>query len=900
MEEEEGESRLHREPGEPFSGDGNLGFKRVSPCKTPSVGHRSLETFCLPAPPCVCANRHGSPPPLPPPVPSLPPGLPAKGSSPLRARASDVFKCCLARFLMTKLPVYVPVGRRPRNLVLSVCDFKLHQQAGPAGGSFRAGAAPPEASSGPPGRVGCKLIVGRGTQLLLHGGADETGCYGDLHAIELEKAACTELLVGGFSKPTGRYGHSLCAHGEVAILFGGLAEAESATQQLKLDELEWMQPETEGQAPQPRAFHAAAICEDALLIFGGVLDSAFSEARNDLHLLDLNAWRWAEACGEERQRTEEASTEELSANGVSEDLRFILRGASPAPRYGHAMARVPKKNRCIMFGGEEDGGTLWCLDLNFAYHGPRSSNSSNKNLLPGGNVNLLQKVEASWSRIETYRTGPQSRRFHSLALIGAERLVIFGGVAVSKPQDPTGFYVLDLNACRWRRPMYEGSACLSGAGEAVLHDKLILFGGASVTHSIRHLSGSPAPAEAKDASNLPGAYRDICRYADLCTARGSDPPGDASISSNTGVRSSSSITGRLLFLSVLEIKDGMSAEEYRFKLVTVGDSGVGKSCLLLRFVQDEFTDSHVCTIGVDFRSVSTMARGRLCTLQLWDTAGQERFSGVTGNYYRSADGFVLVYDATRRESFEHLNKWVAQIKEHHALGPSTVLLLVGNKADLEEEIAVSEEEGRRFAESLGAFFTLASAKTSANVDSAFLLMASKLAEKRRNAVHAAAAPPGSTADAGTATGESGGRDSAVSLVESPSFAARTHNLCSGCGGLRAPLSSQPRTGAASRRTPADAQERSASGCRQPGNTLAALLPAERLTRLGVQMLPRRCSDLPPPPTHPFPLDAASNARSNASVGGAKLQTQYELISALLRAVTNNTCYPREPLHLKSP
>ncbi|OEH77670.1 Ras family domain-containing protein [Cyclospora cayetanensis] len=447
---------------------------------------------------------------------------------------------------MTKLPVYVPVGRRPRNLVLSVCDFKLHQQAGPAGGSFRAGAAPPEASSGPPGRVGCKLIVGRGTQLLLHGGADETGCYGDLHAIELEKAACTELLVGGFSKPTGRYGHSLCAHGEVAILFGGLAEAESATQQLKatpppfltdrarwnhqaqptadlftlqLDELEWMQPETEGQAPQPRAFHAAAICEDALLIFGGVLDSAFSEVCRCCKLLLLWMLRLqgddpirpsGEACGEERQRTEEASTEELSANGVSEDLRFILRGASPAPRYGHAMARVPKKNRCIMFGGEEDGGTLWCLDLNFAYHGPRSSNSSNKNLLPGGNVNLLQKVEASWSRIETYRTGPQSRRFHSLALIGAERLVIFGGVAVSKPQDPTGFYVLDLNACRWRRPMYEGSACLSGAGEAVLHDKLILFGGASVTHSIRHLSGSPAPAEAKDASNLPvGA---VCLY----------------------------------------------------------------------------------------------------------------------------------------------------------------------------------------------------------------------------------------------------------------------------------------------------------------------------------------------------------------------------------------------------
>ncbi|CAE7940896.1 rab1D [Symbiodinium necroappetens] len=96
------------------------------------------------------------------------------------------------------------------------------------------------------------------------------------------------------------------------------------------------------------------------------------------------------------------------------------------------------------------------------------------------------------------------------------------------------------------------------------------------------------------------------------------------------------------------VKGGVSEGDFKFKLVTVGDSGVGKSCLLTRFVQDYYSDCHVSTIGVDFKTVVTMVKGRLVKLQLWDTAGQERFSVVTGNYYRNSDGFIFVYDATSR------------------------------------------------------------------------------------------------------------------------------------------------------------------------------------------------------------------------------------------------------------
>ncbi|KAL8271668.1 hypothetical protein Esti_004418 [Eimeria stiedai] len=685
------------------------------------------------------------------------------------------------------------IPSRRRNLVLSVCDFKLHQHAG----------GPQGAPGGPQGRVGSKLIVGRGTQLLLHGGADEAGCYSDLQAIELERAACRELLAGGFSKPSGRLGHSLVSFADSALLFGGLSEAGWGAQQVKvhsaaaaatataaaataaaaagfvsqvpppplvaartswfhtpqptndlfslgLDDLEWTQPETEGTPPRPRGFHAATICGDCMLISGGVADAAFTEVQDDLHLLDLKTWRWAEARRE--APPEEVQQQEQQPGGLPPELQFVSRGPHPGPRYGHAMVTLSDRNRCLMFGGAEDGGTLWALDLTFSKEGDACSSSNSKGAAAAeeeSSSSSSGRARAMW--LQTHHTGPQSRRFGSLALMGGRRLLVFGGSSIARPSDPTGLYVLDLSACIWRRPLFEGSLCLRGQSDAVLHDKLILFGGALV-----QLQRQQAPR---------------------------------ATSSDTMWRQEehTSLSSRLLLLSVLELKEGVADGDYRFKLVTVGDSGVGKSCLLMRFVQDEFEEAHVCTIGVDFRSISTMVKGRLCTLQLWDTAGQERFSGITGNYYRNADGFVLVYDATSRDSLEHLSNWISQIRQHHALSASSVLLLVGNKTDLEEEVVVSEEEAQQFAASIGAFFVAASAKTSANVDAAFLLVATKLAEQRRAAAAAAAAGAVSSSTAAAAAA-AGGSTNAVSLTATVS---RAPAICSGCASWRL---SQPQPG----------------------------------------------------------------------------------------------------------
>lgn len=161
-----------------------------------------------------------------------------------------------------------------------------------------------------------------------------------------------------------------------------------------------------------------------------------------------------------------------------------------------------------------------------------------------------------------------------------------------------------------------------------------------------------------------------------------------------------------------------------FKLVLIGDSGVGKSCLLLRFADDNFTDSYISTIGVDFRFRTITIDDKTVKLQIWDTAGQERFRTITSAYYRGADGIIMVYDVTSAESFDHVEEWLSEVDRY--ANESTVKLLVGNKADLVEEKQVPEDTAQGFSEKLGIPFLETSAKTATNVDAAFLTMAKEL------------------------------------------------------------------------------------------------------------------------------------------------------------------------------
>jgi len=199
-------------------------------------------------------------------------------------------------------------------------------------------------------------------------------------------------------------------------------------------------------------------------------------------------------------------------------------------------------------------------------------------------------------------------------------------------------------------------------------------------------------------------------------------------------------------------KGGVKDYDYLFKLVLIGDSGVGKSCLLLRFADDQFTDSYISTIGVDFRFRTITVEDKTVKLQIWDTAGQERFRTITSAYYRGADGIIMVYDVTSAESFDHVEEWLTEVDRYANEGTSK--LLVGNKADLIEEKVVPEESAEEFANKIGISFLETSAKTATNVDTAFLTMARELIRTKGS-------------ESGEASGGSGGNGVKLVSVKRP-------------------------------------------------------------------------------------------------------------------------------------
>ncbi|CAL1398665.1 unnamed protein product [Linum trigynum] len=158
--------------------------------------------------------------------------------------------------------------------------------------------------------------------------------------------------------------------------------------------------------------------------------------------------------------------------------------------------------------------------------------------------------------------------------------------------------------------------------------------------------------------------------------------------------------------------------DYVFKVVVIGDSAVGKTQLLARFTKNEFCFDSKSTIGVEFQTRTVSIKGKVIKAQIWDTAGQERYRAVTSAYYRGALGAMLVYDITKRPTFDHVARWVEELRAH--ADSSIVIMLIGNKADLAaDHRAVTTEDAVEFAEEQGLFFSEASALSGDNVDKAF-------------------------------------------------------------------------------------------------------------------------------------------------------------------------------------
>ncbi|ETO29957.1 Rab2/RabB-family small GTPase [Reticulomyxa filosa] len=181
----------------------------------------------------------------------------------------------------------------------------------------------------------------------------------------------------------------------------------------------------------------------------------------------------------------------------------------------------------------------------------------------------------------------------------------------------------------------------------------------------------------------------------------------------------------------------------RFKFIAIGDTGVGKSCLLLQFTDHRFNPDHELTIGVEFGTSTIQIQDHAIKLQIWDTAvfyrrklffgsagfffGQETFRSITRSYYRNTAGCLLVYDITRRETFAHVSQWLEDARSY---GSSTMtVVLVGNKCDLDHLRQVTTQEGESYAKDKGLLFIETSAKASIHVNDVFLLPSTRIYEK---------------------------------------------------------------------------------------------------------------------------------------------------------------------------
>jgi len=178
--------------------------------------------------------------------------------------------------------------------------------------------------------------------------------------------------------------------------------------------------------------------------------------------------------------------------------------------------------------------------------------------------------------------------------------------------------------------------------------------------------------------------------------------------------------------------------DYLFKLLLIGDSGVGKTSLLFRFSEDQFSTSFIATIGIDFKIRTIDVEGKKIKLQIWDTAGQERFRTITTAYYRGAMGIMLVYDITSAPSFRNIKQWLSNIADH--ANSDVERMLLGNKCDMETSRQVSEEEARKFAVSCGIRFMETSAKERLNVTDAFHILATDIKTKMEKKMDPANSP----------------------------------------------------------------------------------------------------------------------------------------------------------------
>ncbi|KAF0975587.1 hypothetical protein FDP41_005581 [Naegleria fowleri] len=203
---------------------------------------------------------------------------------------------------------------------------------------------------------------------------------------------------------------------------------------------------------------------------------------------------------------------------------------------------------------------------------------------------------------------------------------------------------------------------------------------------------------------------------------------------NTKQSSSSSSANRQQNKLNVQGHGEITETKVTYKILILGDAGVGKTSLAIKWVDGSFQENYIATIGVDFKKKDVVIDNQLIKLQIWDTAGQERYNTIQATYYRGCAGIIVVYDITDADSFQNVQKWIGNIEKNTSPNDDITILLVGNKADLEDERMVKTEDANNFCKNTSCVVDKVfevSAKSGLNVNNAFMALVEAIHNKKK-------------------------------------------------------------------------------------------------------------------------------------------------------------------------
>lgn len=548
--------------------------------------------------------------------------------------------------------------------------------------------------------------------------------------------------------------HSMTQIGSKLLLFGGCNYVGNAEKNMFIFDtktFQWSTLKTSFNTdlesdPGMRYGHAAVLIEmhpPKIMVYGGMVDgSAFNFEGEDTSLeMQVESADHYVSDAEKAKERERESKEALPAGQTRNAMQARRKGQKSAEEFDDAVYFLTLNNNAWEWakpivrskegslrpmGRTEHSMTKIDTNLTMVFGGWTRDGR------PQNDMWTLDYQSLEWQEAATSGILPRPRYRHTCEVIG-RRLFILGGsdngeddASKASRNVSCGLSVLNLDTMEWTHPTITGANPFprSGHASAVVGTSMIAVFGGRYCENVCYNDLFLVNVDTFSAVLVNAVHTQLptpianasldCIGNKLFCFGGTDVSG--------GVYNDLRSIDIQEYLAAKDITVSQgAASDYSFKVLIIGDAGVGKSCLLTRFSENLFVSTTSATIGIDFNSRQIKVDGSVCKLEIWDTAGQERFSTITASYYRNAQGALLVYDVGLLESFTNIQKWVERAR---LLGGEFLeAIIVGNKTDIpSSERQVSAEQGQQLAADLSLPFIETSAKDGSGVDEAFVRM----------------------------------------------------------------------------------------------------------------------------------------------------------------------------------